>query len=368
MTNTDYIKFFSIPHNLQELRRLSQDLRTRIASGDDNLKKDILENLSSAILLIVSNPEKFDELTTTNIKWIGDLFLRMVNDYLSQPRDKDMQLLQSLFTMAYRFICELEFSQPGDASMEMNRIMRYAQNNLDDFSPNERQQIIYASYTMPAQIVKRLINHPSIGDFRKFTEAFEASRELKKDWDSEIKIKEERIDALEKNLSKISAGYNFVGLIHGFKELRYKKEKERLFSLSWLTIIALAMIIAPVFQIGFVINNLDRIDSHKLTLAYTLPTILAIELILLYFFRVVLSHFRSIKAQLLQIELRVTLCQFIESYTDYSSSVKSKDASALSKFEALVFSGLVTDETGIPSTFDGAEQIASLIKSFRSGN
>lgn len=99
----------------------------------------------------------------------------------------------------------------------------------------------------------------------------------------------------------------------------------------------------------------------------TLPTILALEVILIYFFRVVLSQFRSVKAQLLQIDLRVSLCQFIESYADYVGKLRKNDSTALNKFEALIFSGLVTEEAGIPSTFDGAEQIASLIRSVRGG-
>lgn len=125
------------------------------------------------------------------------------------------------------------------------------------------------------------------------------------------------------------------------------------------------MLLLPALQIYFVIEKIVEIDKHRSVLVYSLPTIIAIEIILLYFFRVVLAQFRSVKAQLLQVDLRITLCQFVESYAEYVSKLREKDATALIKFEALIFSGLVTDESGIPSTFDGIEQVGHLIRSLR---
>lgn len=65
---------------------------------------------------------------------------------------------------------------------------------------------------------------------------------------------------------------------------------------------------------------------------------------------------------MVQIELRKTLCQFIQNYSDYSKNIKEKDANSLEKFENLIFSGLVTNEDKLPSTFDGIEQLTKLIK------
>ncbi|MNE71224.1 hypothetical protein D3C80_1670810 [compost metagenome] len=59
------------------------------------------------------------------------------------------------------------------------------------------------------------------------------------------------------------------------------------------------------------------------------------------------------------------MCQFVQSYAEYSVKVKKDDPNVLSKFEAVVFSSLAPDSEGIPSTFDGAEQLTNLIKSIR---
>jgi len=218
---------------------------------------------------------------------------------------------------------------------------------------------------MPANVAKRLIGHPSIIEFKNFSETIEKSRKLKEEWDEKLKSQLNLLEGLDANIRKLTSSYNFVGLVHGFQELRRTKEGERKFSYWSLIALAIAMLLPPILQLSFVASHIDVVDTHRKTLVYTLPTIIAIEVGLIYFFRVVLGQFRSVKAQLLQIDLRISLCQFIESFSDYASKVRKQDATALAKFEALIFSGLVTDEAGIPSTFDGAEQIANLIRSLR---
>ena len=69
----------------------------------------------------------------------------------------------------------------------------------------------------------------------------------------------------------------------------------------------------------------------------------------------------------MQIELRKSLCQFIQSYSDYSSEIRENNPEALSKFEDVVFSNIMLSDDKIPSTFDGIEQIASLINALKNG-
>jgi hypothetical protein len=345
------------------MRRLVQDLRAMPA--DAIPPEGLSHSLAQILDLMIANPEKFDEFASVNIEWIGQTFMAELANYFELSPAERPEVVRSIFTSAYRFLCELEFTQPGQPSFEISRIMSFVHENLEAFSGTDRQQLVYAAYTMPAQVAKKLIGHPSVTEFRKFSETVEESRRLKEQWDSDLEKREQLLQGLSSNISKITSDYNFVGLVHGFQNLKRDKEGERTFAFGSLIAIAIAMLALPLVQLGFVIKHLAVIDAHKTTLVYSLPTILAVEVIFLYLFRVVLGHFRSIKAQLLQIDLRISLCQFIESYADYVSNLRTKDSSALSKFEALIFSGLVTEEAGIPSTFDGAEQIASLIRSIR---
>lgn len=130
------------------------------------------------------------------------------------------------------------------------------------------------------------------------------------------------------------------------------------------------MLALPAVQVWLLLVKISLADFEvfKGLLVYVAPALLAGELLLLYFFRVVLHHFRSVKAQLLQIDLRIAICQFVESYAEYVSKIREKNANVLDRFESLIFSGLVADENGIPSTFDGTEQIANVIRSMRGSN
>jgi transcriptional regulator of heat shock response len=88
-------------------------------------------------------------------------------------------------------------------------------------------------------------------------------------------------------------------------------------------------------------------------------------MLLIYFFKVLLAQYKSVKAEIIQIQLRQTLCQFIQSYAEYAKEIKSKDASALEKFENVIFSGITPSSDKIPSTFDGMDQITKLLKEIK---
>lgn len=110
----------------------------------------------------------------------------------------------------------------------------------------------------------------------------------------------------------------------------------------------------------------ELIKANINIVLYSIVPMITLQIILVYFFRVALFNFKSIKAQLLQIELRKTLCQFIQSYTNYAKEMKESDKTSLEKFENLVFSGLISNEENLPSTFDGLEQIGKIIQSIKS--
>lgn len=78
-----------------------------------------------------------------------------------------------------------------------------------------------------------------------------------------------------------------------------------------------------------------------------------------------LFHYRTVQTQIMQLDLRLSLCQFIQSYAEYAKEIKTNDKDALDKFENLIFSSILSSDEKIPSTFDGLEQLNSLIKQFK---
>ena len=114
----------------------------------------------------------------------------------------------------------------------------------------------------------------------------------------------------------------------------------------------------------FLYNKNSHPTGFEVYLQRGVPA-LGLELLALYFYRVNLQHMRSIKAQIVQLELRQALCQFIQSYAEYSKKIKADNGAALDKFENLIFSGLAVNENAVPTSFDGLESLTNLIKSFK---
>lgn len=114
---------------------------------------------------------------------------------------------------------------------------------------------------------------------------------------------------------------------------------------------------------SFSVDTINDPYIWKLAIPFT-----GAEIILLYFFRVILNHYNSLQTQIMQLELRQSLCQFIQSYADYAKEIKEKDGASLEKFENLIFSSILSSPDKVPSTFDGLEQLSNLIKNMRSGS
>lgn len=182
---------------------------------------------------------------------------------------------------------------------------------------------------------------------------------------NEINKSKNGIDEIRKSLLKYHSEYNFVGLYDGFKRLKEDKDKELDSINEYYHIAMIVAIILPLFTIGAHLLYPDFVKGKGWIewLSWGSP-FAAIELLILYYARVMYSEVKSIKAQLVQINLRGSLCQFIEAYMDYRSKVKDKDGkvsdTALDKFDSVIFSAIQMDGDNIPSAFDGVSAIAEL--------
>jgi len=188
----------------------------------------------------------------------------------------------------------------------------------------------------------------------------------KKQWDDQIEQKKEQVQELQKQLDNQQSNFNFVGLVDGFRQLSKQKRAEKRIAFIFLICLGVLLLSLVLVELTFINNHIGILDGYKNELLFLLPPLITIEVLLIYFFRLVLVHFQSIKTQLLQLDLRKSLCQFIKSYSTFSTDIKARDPSALEKFENLVFSGFISSEENLPSTFDGIEQLAKLFKGIKS--
>lgn len=185
-----------------------------------------------------------------------------------------------------------------------------------------------------------------------------------KGWEEKLDSWRTKTFELEKLIKEQHQDLNFVGLSKAFSDLIKKRTTELIKASNSVKLFGLVSIAFPVLVLligaKFHSNNFDWS-----ILNYAIPS-LTIELLLLYFFRIALRNEYSLKAQLLQLELRYSVCAFIQGYADFAKKARTKDDDkTLDKFEALVFSGITADIQNIPSQFDGVEQLVSLIKGIR---
>ena len=107
-------------------------------------------------------------------------------------------------------------------------------------------------------------------------------------------------------------------------------------------------------------NHINWSDIVNRLLNY-LPLAVA-ELFLLFYFRILLTNYNSANAQLLQLKMRESVCQFIEEYITFK---KTCNVDELEKFESLIFSNLMPSAEQIPPTFEGLDHLGKILGEFK---
>ena len=268
--------------------------------------------------------------------------------------------------MCFRFLFELYLSMKDDLAIEYESARRFVLNNINSFEEKAKEQIEYSIREMPIAIFKAISNSEAISSIKDFNSISSKAEQLKTDWETEISEKENRAKKLKESLESYENGFNFVGLYQGFDDLAKDKKEEKENLLFWIRIMSVLIVLPILAELIFVYRNIGDINSIKDVIIVSIFPTISLVVISIYYFRVLLFNFNSVKSQLLQIELRKTLCRFIQSYSDYSSDLKKKDSDLLSKFENIIFSGIVSGDNKLPSTYDGFEQLGKLIKSAKS--
>ncbi|HCB1190308.1 TPA: hypothetical protein MYN69_004377 [Klebsiella quasipneumoniae subsp. similipneumoniae] len=159
-------------------------------------------------------------------------------------------------------------------------------------------------------------------------------------------------------LKDFKSEYNFVLLSKAFSNLRAKKKKE--YTLNNLNVICFSvfLVFIPLMALMNHIAVWYPVELNLSALSYYLP-ILSLELLMFYFMRLYYIEGKSIKAQMLQIDQRLSLCEFIHDYVEAKNN-SGAEKESWSLFEKLIFSPIQVTSENIPSLLDGASSIAEL--------
>lgn len=350
------IEFFS----LVEINRVINLFRSKLSTMEFSSKFQKRRNESILLILkeCTSDPISWDRYTPFNIQFISNALTDELNS-----QDINNERLDVIFSLCFRFFMEFHISNPKATPSMYESIKSFASQHLLDFTPESRSQIEYSFREMPVSLLQEILKGEDFDAIREFSSITEAAAELKKQWDNELNERLEKIKHIDAALKEQENAYNFAGLYKGFNDLSIKKQSE--YKWSKLIMIALGLLIPlPIIVESMIFFKVGMVLSSSLDLIKLTPAI-SLTFIFIYFFRISLNNFDSVKAQIVQLELRKSLCQFIQNYAEYSREQKSKDYNPLEKFEEIIFSNIMINQDKIPSTYDGLEQVASLITSLK---
>lgn len=346
----------------QRIQSLMRDYLKAIENHDaaDDFEKLRNVNIKSIFILFLKDPKQWDEKAEFNIKNIGDVF---INELERQQLTRES--INLIFTCCFRFCVEPTiFTGMMDGPTSPIKLIKdFGIYRYHEFDQNNKSQLDYALREMPLSILRHAITSDDVTSFKDFLKNLKSAKEFAGTWEGYIEDQKTQINEIKSTLDGYKNAFNFVGLYDGFKLLGEKKKNEIFWSRILLILLAIAIPCPLLIELfATTITNTATGLFEKLT---SFIPLFSLTLIFIYYFRVALTNHTSLKAQILQIELRKSLCQFIQSYAEYSRKIKDNNSDLLVKFEEVIFSNIMPNQEKIPSTFDGVEQIASLISSIK---
>nr|HAT2258393.1 hypothetical protein [Citrobacter freundii] len=378
-----------------------EEMSKKSAKKKDNSISLFYTTLDSAwstfISIINNNPQHLDENTGFNQDTI---LLRMefqVDDY---KKDK-IDFLSTLLRVLYEY-----YYWTGTRSIITSNFITDSKLTLleNTFKDNEgKYQFSWIRDKLPISLMKWLLNSNKLTDARNFISDLDENKrkflddissnldlaidkinkdtkasislisdnynDIKKaivdgklEADANLKYVDEsrdEIKALEERVRNLKSEYNFVGLSSGFNIIKEKKEKElSTTEMNYKNLFG-TVFIAPVIAVIIHFSFPDLYPKDYSAIFILFPFI-TIEMAIIYFFRLSYLEAKALRTQLMQIDLRLSLCAFIDGYVEYRRKNNIAIEKVLDSFDALIFSPIQNNENNIPAMFDGLEAIAGV--------
>lgn len=338
----------------------------------DQWSKSLVNNLAFVNALPHEDRREFEEYCLLAKKYDGFNLASIFKHKLS-TREK----LERLNLCIYVYYREVYFRQGVIDGGMLQPFFNFIENNKSSFQPNLNYFFTFVDQ-IPYLIMSEIYSNPNFQKISqtieqpKFEEYLESFKKIDpfiskiKDWEDTFQAKEAAVTGLESRLEDSKQTYDFVLLNAGFKSLYDQKKDELEDPTSNYKWIFRFILIIPILEILFFSCLVSReIAINPATIWYMLIPSISLILFLFYFYRINLQEAHSIKSQMMQLELRMALCQFIHNYADDSETLHKKNEKGFEKFENIIFSPLVSSDDKIPTTFDGMEQLAKLVSEFR---
>ncbi|WP_417797442.1 hypothetical protein [Terasakiella pusilla] len=341
-----------------------------LPSGEEYPNTRLLREYFNEISI---DPELFEQNAKLIIEWKGRTFLSFV---LGDVSSENIEAVLSFFG----FVAHENYLRMGRTKSHAAReLIELFDEHNENISIEKRRELSRTLRQLTLEIAKE--SYVAAEQKQKDTEnSIQAAKtEIEKDLKLTLQNTEEEanqlstkiegwkeyLEAHQAKLNDVKSNYNFVGLSKGFHDIEGKKRQGRRWLLGFLIAMGAITVAVPIFSI---LDHLDLGTDAKTswTLEDALkigPLLFSIEIICIYYFRILLKNYSSMSAQIVQLELRQALCAFIQSYVEYKKELG--DNVSIDKFEEMIFSGITMEPGQIPQTFDGLEKLAGALNALK---
>jgi len=321
------------------------------------------QHLSQIFVSMNVHTTEWNDKCSVSVNGLSNQFLSQLQSISVNSTRNDLDIV---FALSFRFLFELYLSTNGSLNFELEAARNFGIDQRENFLPDAAHHIDWAVKNLSTFILKSLVSSEHVQNLKNLKSTYLEADRRRTEWDKELKEHEGKVTLLKTSLEKYETAFNFVGLYEGFDSLAKEKDTQKRVVRAWLIFVGI-MILVPLFlELLFIRNNYAELETHKTALLFSIVPALSITALLVYYFRVFLHNFNALNSQILQLDLRKTLCRFIHHYADYAKDMKSKNSESLARFEHIIFSPLAPNDEKLPSTFDGVEQLSALVKSLKS--
>lgn len=342
-------------------KSLREDIVNRLKNIDDN-DFNIPSKELEPLLKIIQDSGLFHSL---------EIAESSIQKLLEKPKNENF--IFDIFILIY----EPLFKQWSQGDPNVGRYNNYEFylcklfNIIIYFTEEQQKKIIDIQYSSISEINKVYSNNRSkIDNISFFLQNINENVQTIENFEKIFKVHVLNLSNTEKKLIEQRTEFNFIGLADAFQKMKGDKQnelnKEQKYNGRLMGGIGLLLVVKLLYALFGSFSGFDA----KFTFI-SLSSIFLIA-VLIYFFRISLMNIKSIKSQILQLDLRLSLCQFIHNYAEDSEKMRSENMKdSLDRFESIIFSPIVANEEQIPTTFDNLDQfikVMNLVNGAKSGN
>lgn len=340
------------------ISRLGGEINNYPSSKEnENGELSIAATIRSTLQHIQKNESEWNNKTSYCKKWHWPNLKNAMENNANNE-----EVLSSL----YPFLLEHRLTSEDTIDSELKSITNELDENYEKLPKKLKNTIESLNRNLMFDIYRERLSDEKYAITERIIDSCDSIKEFEGVWEKKINKTKEEIKSFDEKLEKIKQNENLNALKKALSEIKKDKDLEKRNTFAILCFIGLSLMLAIILEITSRIKNWIPITDTKDILLILIP-FASLIILILYFFRITLQNYQSLKNQIVQIEWREKLCSFIQIYVDFKKEKHTAAPEAFDSFERLIFSNMTT-HSKTPSPYDGIEPLIALMKEVRKLN